>query len=590
VVGLAHDVRVVVACESREGVAMPPKATGSVETFRRADGTKYYRARIRLSDGTRERVDIPEKYAYSEERREAYAAAVQEREDESGELLAKKRERVAARAKANDPTRLETCTKYRERLNAYRTEIGKSIGDPSAWRVWINKHIGSLPIATVRREEIERFRDLLDLEIAKYQKSDGAEGVSPKRAMNVWTEVTTTFAEATEAKRADLRVREDNPCKSIKPPESGDSREKTDIYPREMTAVLRCLDVALEWREAFAVGSYLYLRPGELHALTWGDVDMDAAVVHVTKAYDVRSKRLKAPKTKQGRRTVPIPAALVPLLQRMRMRGDGSRRDDTELVAPIVAGTPESKRAPRFVAALRAAGCTRARLFENTATTMAVNFRSLRDSGITWLSMTGVGVVQMQRRAGHDDVNTTLGYVKRAEDLSGGDLGEPFGPIPAATLDGHMGQGDVPPKSMGRRPRYQPKYQPNCLGATVGPLKLSAEMVEAAGVEPPQVVENTRFVDVSRPPVTPRDNVSTRSVVTPGPNNNEVMSAERGVSEETRRSPRRALMDALARATVDAALDGDQEAARVAHEALGKLVASSATRPSNVTPLRPRKP
>ncbi len=462
---------------------MAPKATGSVETYTRADGTKYYRARVRLEDGTRERVDIPEKYCYSEERRAVYAAAVQEREDERGELLKKKQERIAAKARATDTSGPETLTKYRERLNAHRAELGKSSGDASAWKVWIVPHLGALPMATLTREDIERFRDLLDAQIATHKRTEGAEGISAKRALNVWSELTTTFESAVNAKRRDLRVRTDNPCANVLPPEKGDTRRKTFVYPSELAAVLACLDVPLEWREVYAIGAYLYLRPGELHALTWGDVDLEAGVVHVSKAWDVRAGEVKAPKTANGMRDVPIPAALVALLRRMR---DG--REPSGLVTPIVAGTPESKRAPKFLRALRAAGITRPRLFENTATTMGVNFRSLRDSGITWLAISGVDLVKIQRRAGHDDPKTSLDYVKQAEDLSGGTIGEPFGPIPAATLDGIMGQGDEPPTSMGRRPRYQPAHWANDRAKSTSKKTKGQKnwpiVVEAAGVEP----------------------------------------------------------------------------------------------------------
>jgi hypothetical protein len=40
-------------------------------------------------------------------------------------------------------------------------------------------------------------------------------------------------------------------------------------------------------------------------------------------------------------------------------------------------------------------------------------------SGITWLALAGVELARMQRRAGHEDISTTLGYVKPAEDLAG---------------------------------------------------------------------------------------------------------------------------------------------------------------------------
>ena len=49
--------------------------------------------------------------------------------------------------------------------------------------------------------------------------------------------------------------------------------------------------------------------------------------------------------------------------------------------------------------------------------------------------MTGVGVDRIMRRAGHDAVQTTLGYVKQAEDMMGGELGEPFAALPACVVD-----------------------------------------------------------------------------------------------------------------------------------------------------------
>ena len=76
----------------------------------------------------------------------------------------------------------------------------------------------------------------------------------------------------------------------------------------------------------------------------------------------------------------------------------------------------------------------RARLSEQSATTMNVNFRSWRDTGITWLALQGVDVAKMQRRAGHDSISTTLGYAKMAEDLTGS-IGEPFPPLPAELLE-----------------------------------------------------------------------------------------------------------------------------------------------------------
>ena len=110
---------------------MPPPRPGSVESFKRADGSVYYRARIRLADGTRARVDVPEKYGRpaggksAEERAELYAQAVQERDNETGEILAARRKRAASKG-------AETCDGWHERyLECCRSvrsvEIGREV-------------------------------------------------------------------------------------------------------------------------------------------------------------------------------------------------------------------------------------------------------------------------------------------------------------------------------------------------------------------------------------------------------------------------------------------------------------------------------
>ena len=98
---------------------------------------------------------------------------------------------------------------------------------------------------------------------------------------------------------------------------------------------------------------------------------------------------------------------------------------------PILASLNEDVLAKVTREHLEVAKVTRADLFPaaTSRTHVAVSFRSWRDSGITWLAMTGLGVDEIMRRAGHDTVQTTMGYVKLAEDL-GGQLGEPFGALP----------------------------------------------------------------------------------------------------------------------------------------------------------------
>jgi hypothetical protein len=89
----------------------------------------------------------------------------------------------------------------------------------------------------------------------------------------------------------------------------------------------------------------------------------------------------------------------------------------------------EGARAKRTRKRLARAGVTRPRLTEDTGDHDDGRLRSWRDTGMTWLALAGVDVAKMKRRAGHDDVSTTMGYVNSAEDISD-TIGTPFPPLP----------------------------------------------------------------------------------------------------------------------------------------------------------------
>jgi hypothetical protein len=100
---------------------------------------------------------------------------------------------------------------------------------------------------------------------------------------------------------------------------------------------------------------------------------------------------------------------------------------------PLLSSLSKEQYAIKVRQHLALAKVDRARLTENTPTTMHVGFRSWRDTGITWLALSGVDVVKMQRRAGHDNVSTTMGYVKSAEDIAG-TIGTPFPELPESLV------------------------------------------------------------------------------------------------------------------------------------------------------------
>lgn len=476
--------------------------TGSVEGRARADGTAHFTARVWLGDGTRERVAVPEKYLEPRtgetlrECAELFAKVAQEREDETGELLAKKRERQGAAKRTDDAASGESCDEWYARYDTYHRECGYT--DPTGstrWKKWVSPRIGAKPIALVSRDDVEDIRDVLDLAIQAWapEAGRGKGEVSGRTAMNVWSALTSAFKAATNSKRRDLRVLTINPCVGVEPPGDRNSRKarrKTFVYPKECGTLLECERIPLDWREVHAIAAYTYLRPGELRVLTWGDVDMAARLINVTKAWDYYEGAIKKPKTSNGVRRLPIEPTLLPLLERM-----GAGRDAGDLVVPVMSTVPENTLAEMFRAHLILAGVKRAELHRDTSTHVQANFRSWRDSGLTWLSMSGLGVDKLMRRAGHDTVQTSMTYVKQAEDFTG-DLGIPFEVLPDELIRGASGRRSDP--GLGHR-LGQPGSKP------AKSWRRARDSNPVAGAGP------TRIQDVGGPDESSGDDSSTRT-------------------------------------------------------------------------------
>jgi integrase len=68
-------------------------------------------------------------------------------------------------------------------------------------------------------------------------------------------------------------------------------------------------------RALWATAMYAGLRRGELLALKWEQVDLAQGVIRVERAWDVKEGAIE-PKSRAGRRSVPIPAVLARLSRR----------------------------------------------------------------------------------------------------------------------------------------------------------------------------------------------------------------------------------------------------------------------------------
>ncbi len=224
----------------------------------------------------------------------------------------------------------------------------------------------------VGREALEGLVEKLDAKVR-------AGAIAWKTAIHSWGLVTRMFADASGAKRRDLRVREDNPAAGVHGPDRGARRAKVYLYPEEFLQLVACPDVPLRWRRMFALTTYLYARAGEVNALTWADVDLERGVVHIHRSASRRTGESKSTKT-GGTRRVPVEPHLLPLLCAMHTEAGGVGR-----VSPVDA--TDKKTARQLQRCLRLAGLTRADLYADDATRKPLTFHDLRSTGLTWCAV-----------------------------------------------------------------------------------------------------------------------------------------------------------------------------------------------------------
>ena len=139
------------------------------------------------------------------------------------------------------------------------------------------------------------------------------------------------------------------------------SQIRTVVTPEAAVVLLDALEA--QDRALWATAPYAGLRRGELNGLRWEDVNLATGVIHVRRGWDAVEGEI-APKSRQGRRDVPIPAALRDHLVEHRMRSSGTGR--------VFERTPASaRRSSERPPGGRGAGSTRSRCTRHVTPTPA---------------------------------------------------------------------------------------------------------------------------------------------------------------------------------------------------------------------------
>ena len=144
---------------------------------------------------------------------------------------------------------------------------------------------------------------------------------SPWTCVAVYRLLAGTFALAV---RRGIVTR--SPIDGLAPSERPKQRNKRRVAVLDEATLARLVTAGASerWQAALGLAAYAGLRLGEIRALTWADVDLDADTVTV-RASLLPDGTPKAPKTDAGARTLPLLPALRRLLVAWKLRSPRAR-------------------------------------------------------------------------------------------------------------------------------------------------------------------------------------------------------------------------------------------------------------------------
>jgi integrase len=173
-------------------------------------------------------------------------------------------------------------------------------GYEKALRLRVLPAFGPRELTDVTRGDVQDLVDRL-----------GSEGLGASTVHGTLLPLRAIYRRA--IKRGEATI---NPCAGVDMPAARGRRDRI-ADPEEAAALLAALP--MEDRALWATALYGGLRRGELRALRWESVDLAAGVLRVERAWDDREGEIE-PKSRDGRRTVPMAGVLRDVLLEHRMR------------------------------------------------------------------------------------------------------------------------------------------------------------------------------------------------------------------------------------------------------------------------------
>jgi integrase len=558
----------------------------SVPAKPRGDGT--FIASVERADGTWRSVQVPKAIGVSHraaahwvaEHVEALAAGASPRE--LGKRPAGSRGRtfaelgpeiLAARAKDSETKRLARAT--REQF-------------VSNWDRCIEPFFGKMAPHEVETRHVLEFRD------------DLAGRLEPRTVRNVFMTLGLVFkvvlGRGLDPKlgRHPVRHAMESGLLTLPRPEDGPI---VYLTPHEAAKLLACADVHEHRRVRYVLAFLSGMRDGEIAALTWADVDLAKRVVHVTKALPLMRKKGERPevsktKTFASQRLLPLHPLAADFLERFKAKAWAERVGWTPRPTDYVFPDEQGRAARPDSAGMLRTDLRGARLPDKKHDAW-IDFHATRRSFATWLEDLGVYPETVDRLLGH------VAKSVRAKHYAAVQIAPLREAVERLTLPGFGGRSSEPPSETG-------SSGPNGGNAPRGTSRKRAEKTRRSAPEPDEAQSSA---------ISTHDFLNRRSCVqvAPGapeknrqkgdpdprveegdprmePRKSETEADEAPTSAPPSTSstassppapnPRAALASTLAASVTELAGTGDLDGARLAHEALGRLLGLAAPSPA----------
>lgn len=297
------------------------------------------------------------------------------KEQEAGADLTKKREKVG-----------EYLQRWLDETAATRVSERTLVEYRSIVR---NHHIPVLGKVYLDKLAVRDVQKMVNAAIEK--------GLSPRRAHHLRAVLRTAL---NDARKQGLITR--NVANDVAMPKA-DREPVKPLSPEQARALIAATD-GTTYGGTFAVALYCGLRQGEVLGLRWQDIDFEAGTLTVAQSLkNIPGKQVFGPpKSRNSRRTIPLPVAAAEALRRQRDRQAFDRKaatewQDTDLVFTKPDGSPMSAWVVRtsLQRALKQAGLP------------AQRFHDLRHACATLLLSAGVPLVMVSRILGHSTIDLT---------------------------------------------------------------------------------------------------------------------------------------------------------------------------------------